>query len=259
MPLGNPKGSEPVHFTSDTTGDGVTERLFTLGDISGVLWLPQAATGTRPLVLLGHGGGPQHKKAPGLMARARSYVTVAGFAAAAIDAPGHGDRPRTEHGQQLMTGLRERLAADDQKAAAVAWYNAELAKLVVPEWQATLTALAELDEIGPGGAVGYWGMSMGCGIGVPLVAAEPRIRAAVLGLLHHLWLTDAAARISVPVEFVLQWDDPLVCRESGLALFDAFGSAEKTLHANPGGHGDVPAFEIDSSLRFFQRHLRQAG
>ncbi|GAA3079169.1 hypothetical protein GCM10020000_76000 [Streptomyces olivoverticillatus] len=44
-------------------------------------------------------------------------------------------------------------------------------------------------------------------------------------------------------------------RAAALALFDLFASAEKTLHANPGGHGDVPAFETDSSLRFFVRHL----
>ncbi len=29
-------------------------------------------------------------------------------------------------------------------------------------------------------------------------------------------------------------------RADGLALFDAFGSAEKTLHANPGRHGTYP-------------------
>jgi hypothetical protein len=46
-----------------------------------------------------------------------------------------------------------------------------------------------------------------------------------------------------------------VPRESGLALFDAFGSAEKTLHANPGPHGVVPRFEMDSAERFFTRHL----
>jgi len=32
-------------------------------------------------------------------------------------------------------------------------------------------------------------------------------------------------------------------------------SAEKTLHANPGKHGDLPVFEPDSTLRFFTRHL----
>jgi len=47
-------------------------------------------------------------------------------------------------------------------------------------------------------------------------------------------------------------------RESGLALFDAFGSAEKTLHANPGPHMGVPAFELESSERFFTRHLSVA-
>ena len=44
-------------------------------------------------------------------------------------------------------------------------------------------------------------------------------------------------------------------RQEALALFDAFASAEKTLHAHPGKHGDVPAFETESSLGFFARHL----
>jgi hypothetical protein len=55
-------------------------------------------------------------------------------------------------------------------------------------------------------------------------------------------------------EFLLQWDDELVPREAGLALFDAFASREKTLHANPGRHTEVPAFELESSARFFTRH-----
>ncbi len=48
----------------------------------------------------------------------------------------------------------------------------------------------------------------------------------------------------------------MVPRDQSLALFDALASAEKTLHANPGKHGEVPSFEVDSSLRFFARHLR---
>jgi hypothetical protein len=77
----------------------------------------------------------------------------------------------------------------------------------------------------------------------------------VFGLADGEALAEAAARISIPVEFLLQWDDELVPRADGLALFGAFGSAEKTLHANPGRHGEVPAFEHDSSERFFARHL----
>ena len=44
-------------------------------------------------------------------------------------------------------------------------------------------------------------------------------------------------------------------RAASLALFDVFASAEKTLHANPGKHGEIPVFELDSALRFFTRHL----
>jgi fermentation-respiration switch protein FrsA (DUF1100 family) len=103
--------------------------------------------------------------------------------------------------------------------------------------------------------VGYWGVSLGTLIGVPLAAAEPRIRAGVFGLAGAGVLAEAAARVKVPVEFLLQWDDELVPRADGLALFDAFASAEKTLHANPGRHMEVPEFELDSSERFFARHL----
>jgi cephalosporin-C deacetylase-like acetyl esterase len=105
--------------------------------------------------------------------------------------------------------------------------------------------------------VGYWGVSLGGAIGVPLVAAEPRITAAVFGLVGQETLAEAAAQVSVPVQFLLQWDDELVPRDAGLALFGAFGSGEKTLHANPGRHGEVPAFELEDAERFFTRHLRR--
>jgi hypothetical protein len=40
-----------------------------------------------------------------------------------------------------------------------------------------------------------------------------------------------------------------------LDLFDAFGSEQKTLHANMGGHTGVPAFAGEEANRFFVRHL----
>ena len=57
-------------------------------------------------------------------------------------------------------------------------------------------------------------------IGVPLAAAEPRITVAVFGLASHEPLAETAALVTFPVEFLLQWDDELVPRESGLALCD---------------------------------------
>jgi hypothetical protein len=40
-----------------------------------------------------------------------------------------------------------------------------------------------------------------------------------------------------------------------LNLFAVFGSKEKKLHANLGGHTGVPHFEADDGNRFFARHL----
>jgi dienelactone hydrolase len=243
-----------MRFASTTTSDGVCEQDFTLDDIPGVLWSPAGTAGPRPLVLLGHGGGG-HKRAPGVLGRARRLVTGCGIAAAAIDMPGFGDRPKTAEDERFVAEIRATRTAGEPIAPLVARYNAVLAERAVPEWRATLDALQALDVVGPDGPVGYWGVSLGTRIGVPLAAAEPRITAAVFGLADREALGEAAARISIPVEFLLQWDDELVPRADGLALFDAFGSAEKTLHANPGRHGEVPAFELESSRHFFTRHL----
>jgi len=47
--------------------------------------------------------------------------------------------------------------------------------------------------------VGFWGVWLGSGIGVPFAAAEPRISAAVFGLAGGGTLAKAAARITTPV------------------------------------------------------------
>jgi dienelactone hydrolase len=243
-----------MRFTSQASSDGVREQLFTLGEIPGVLWTPAGAAGPRPLILMGHGGG-QHKKTPGIVARARRFVTECGFAVAAVDVPAHGDRPKDEEYDRIATANQARVAAGAELAPLMASFQALVARQTVPEWRAVLGAVQELDHVGAG-PVGYWGVSLGCGLGVPFVAAEPRVRAAVLGLGGVLASAEAAARVTVPVEFLVAWDDERVPRAHSLALFDAFASAEKTLHANPGKHGEVPAFEEDSTLRFFARHLR---
>lgn len=241
-----------MRFTSQASTDGVIEQSFTLGEVPGVLFTPPAATGSRPLILMGHGGG-LHKRAPAVLAGAHRFAR-AGFRVAAIDAPSHGDRPKGEGFVSVATEMRGRMAAGEHPAALVATMHELLAEQAVADWQAVLDAFEQLDQLGPG-PVGYWGMSMGCGLGVPLVAAEPRIGAAVIGLLGVTGLSETAAKITVPVRFLLQWDDTRVRRDQALALFDALGSPEKTLHANPGDHGGIPDFEIDSALRFFARHL----
>ncbi|WP_406481985.1 dienelactone hydrolase family protein [Streptomyces platensis] len=246
-----------MRFTSRTSSDGVSEQLFALGEIPGVLWTPEGAAGTRPLILMGHGGG-QHKKAPDIVIRARRFVAECGFAVAAVDVPGHGDRPMDDKYNRIATENQARVEAGEELAPLIAGFQALVARQTVPEWQAVLDAIQEVEYVGAG-PVGYWGVSLGCGLGVPFVADEPRVRAAVLGSGGALASAEAAARITIPVEFLVQWDDERVPRAQSLALFDALASAEKTLHANPGKHGEVPAFELDSTLRFFARHLGQYG
>jgi len=242
-----------MHVTSATSLDGVTEQFFTVGEVPGVLWTPEGAAGTRPLILMGHGGG-QHKKAPGIVARAHRFVTERGFAVTAVDVPNHGERPKNEEFDRIATENHARIAAGEDSAPLVAALHNLVAKQTVAEWQAVLTSVQELGHVGAG-PVGYWGVSMGCGLGIPFVAAEPRVRAAVFGLQASPELAEAAERVTVPVQYLVQWDDERVPREHSLAVFDALASGEKTLHANPGKHVDLPRFETDSSLLFFARHL----
>lgn len=242
-----------MHLLSDTSSHGVREQLFTLGEIPGVLWTPDGAAGTRPLILLGHGGG-RHKKDPDILVLAHRFVRECGFAAVAIDVPGHGDRPTDEELDRIATENQTRIDAGADRAVLIADFQALVARRTVPEWRAVLDAVQNLAHVGTG-PVGYWGICLGCGLGVPFVAAEPRVRAAVLGLGGASASAEVAATVTVPIQFLVQWDDERVPREQGLALFDAFGSAEKTLHANPGKHGDVPDLELDSAVHFFARHL----
>ena len=244
---------DSVIFTAETSADGVVERHFTVGEVDGVLWSPASRSDRAPLVLMGHGGGT-HKRAPAMVGRAQRLVADGGFIVATIDAPGHGGRPRTATDEREIAAMQQAMAAGEPVGPIVVRYNAHLAERAVPEWQATLDALQELSEIGTEGPVGYFGLNMGTAIGVPLVAVDPRITAAVFGIFWHE-LAETARQITIPIEFVLQWDDEHIDRRSGLALFDAFASTEKTLHANAGRHKEVPRFEADSAVRFFARHL----
>jgi fermentation-respiration switch protein FrsA (DUF1100 family) len=144
-------------------------------------------------------------------------------------------------------------------AAVSARYGRSLAERAVPEWQAVLDALQELPGIGTEAPVGYGGgITLGTAIGIPLTAVEPRITAAIFGggFVVDESLIEAARRVTVPVQFLLPWDDEHVDRQSALALFDAFASEEKTLHANPGDHRTVRWYGVDDS--FLARHLGPA-
>lgn len=240
-----------MHFTSERRlDDGLVERHFSLDGIPGILWTPASASTPVPLVMLGHPGGIDGMY-PRLVARAASSADH-GFASVTIELPGAGDRPHLAEVDRARQDLRDALAAQQRPSADVIdRLVLPLVEQAAPEWQATL------DAVHPdlGGPVGYSGGVIS--IGVRLAVVEPRIVAA--GLFAGSYVPERmlreARRVTIPLHVLLQWDDEGNDRAVALELFDAFGSGEKTLQANLGGHRGVPAYAGEDAARFFARHL----
>ncbi|MEU8539390.1 alpha/beta hydrolase [Streptomyces sp. NPDC048717] len=247
-----------MDFTSEQRfDDGVLERAFILGEIPGILWTPAAASASvpAPLILIGHPPLGLEKIYPRLVARARYYAAEFGFAAATIELPGSGVRPRWEEAEQARANLRRAMQAGEPVGAEIIDpLILPLVEKAVPEWQTAMDALLALPEIG--GRVGFEGGIIS--IGIRLAAVDPRIAAANLfaGSLVPSAMLHQAREVTIPLQVLLQWDDEGNDRQASLNLYDAFGSKEKTLHANLGGHTGVPRFEVEAGARFFTRHLK---
>jgi hypothetical protein len=244
-----------MHVTSEQLLDGgLLERKFTLDEFPGILWTPATAKPSAPvpLILMGHPGGlgPMY---PRLEARARHSAEL-GFATTSIELPGSGQRPalavvdhaRTELRQAIMAGGRPSEEVIDQLILP-------LVEQAVPEWRAVLNDVLALPGIG--GPVGISGGITA--IGVRLALVEPRIVAAGLfaGSFVPRTTLEEARRVTIPLHVLLQWDDHGNDRQMALDLFDAFGSKEKTLQANMGGHTGIPPHAAEDAGRFFLRHL----
>ncbi len=237
-------------FISESREDGIMLREFDLERsgriVPGVLWQPQATGDNAALICCGHGASGDRHQAP-IPWLARQLATRHGAAVLAIDGPVHGRR-------QVGPGGREAFWPEFNREGAV--------EDMVGDWQAALDFVLAQAEFAGDTPVGYWGLSMGTIFGAPLVAAEPRIRAAVLGLMgiagpHHYVprISAAAAAIEIPVLFIMQLEDELFTREQALALFDALASRDKRLHANPGLHPEVPMEELHASVAFLIARL----
>ena len=200
--------------------------------VPGILWHPPKATAETPLVLAGHGGGfgtTGHKRVEQIVALAAELGEY-GIATAAIDQPGCGDRPGAEQEQ-----ARRRTLTIDQAIESL-WTPA-LVEEMARDWQGSLDFLNTEWGLGTAG-IGYWGLSGGTTFGLPLVALEPRISAAVLGLNSAVPLMLAyAPRITCPVLYTMNLDDDFMSRDEGLALFDALATQDKFVLASPGNHG----------------------
>ncbi|WP_320782756.1 alpha/beta hydrolase [Streptomyces sp. CRN 30] len=230
--------------------DAVVERDFTLGEIPGTLWTPESITPV-PLILMAHNNGLSRRE-PRLAARAR-HAVAQGYAVASIDAAGCGERPRTAAEEQARAELRRAMRAGEPVDDIFESLVGPLVEKAAPDWRTALDALLALPGIG--GAVGYSGWAA---VGIRLAATEPRIAATVLfaGGYVPRAQREEARTVTVPLLLLLQWDDEGNPRQRALDLFDAFGTEEKTLHANVGGHTGTPWFETEDGYRFFDRHLK---
>ncbi|MFJ4188403.1 dienelactone hydrolase family protein [Kitasatospora sp. NPDC089509] len=239
-----------MKFTTEQRLDnGVLEREFTLGEIPGTLWT--SGSEPAPLILIAHNNGLPRRE-PRLLARAR-HTAAQGYAVATIDAPACGERPRSAADDRVRAELRRAMQAGEPVDEIFESFVGPLVANAVPEWRTTLDALLARPETN--GRVGYSGWTA---VGIHLAATEPRIEAAGLfaGGYVPLAQREEARQVTIPLLFLLQWDDEGNPRQRALDLFDAFGSKQKTMHANMGGHVGTPWFELEDGGRFYDRHLK---
>ena len=233
------------------TSEGVVEERLDieLGGrrVPGILWRPDRPGDRTPLVLAGHGGGfgtDGHKRVDPIVRLATCLATAHGIATVAIDQPGCGDR----EGAAQEQARRRQMTVEE--AIASLWTR-ELVEELIGDWKSTLDRLDTDYDLGEHG-VGYWGLSGGTTFGLPLVASEPRITAAILGLNGDVPLMRAfAPDVTCPVLYMMNLDDRFMSRASCLALFDALASTDKRLLAFPGDHGE----NLDRALPDWARFL----
>ena len=244
-----------MHITSERLlAGGVVERKLDHEGVTGIVWTPADGVPSAPLpvILLGHPGGLAAMY-PRLATRAR-HLAGLGIASATVELPGAGRRPALPAVDRARADLRRAIAAGERPAPDVIdRLVLPLVEQAVPEWRAVLDDVLELPGIG--GPVGISGGIIA--LGVRLALAEPRIAAAGLfaGSFVPRVILEEARRVTIPLHVLLQWDDEGNDRQLALDLFDAFGSREKTLQANMGGHAGIPAHAAEDAARFFLRHL----
>jgi dienelactone hydrolase len=224
--------------------------------VPGALWEPVWATDGQPvpLVLVGHGGSG-HKRQDYVSAIARGLARHHGIAAAAIDGPIHGER-RSPGADGIAP------VVDISAGEFGALWNAEdVTDHMNADWSGALDHLLATGRY-DADRVGYWGLSMGTMFGLPFVAADPRVKAAVLGLMgtHRSRLggrlaIDARRIKDIPVMFLVQWDDELIPRAEAIDLFDRIATKDKRMSAHPGRHVEIPIDVMHTTTSFLASRL----
>lgn len=240
-----------IERLSETTfGDDVREVSFALarpnGPVAGVLWHPVAKP-ARGLVLFGH-GFTHDRRSPFLVPWAQHAVQAHGLAAAAIDAPCHGERraPGDETPEQV--------AATYQR-----YWRENGGTEMAGDLSSAAAALLSTGDAGPG-PLAYWGLSLGTQYGLAYLTKDTQPCAAMLGLfgLAGPRVEHWARQVRCPVYFVAQQEDELHSLTSVRALYDEIPGPDKTWRENPGAHAAVPVATCEEGLAFLAERIDAA-
>lgn len=218
--------------------------------ITGAVWLPDEPRESNTVVAFGHGASGNRYQAP-IPYIAHRLVKL-GVLCVSMDGPVHGLREKNGGGR---------------KALGPELRNLDIVDQMNQDWAVAIDlACSQFDYTDE--LFGYFGLSMGSIFGIPMLAdritKDRSVTAATLGLLGTTGaasqfgknLQKAAEKIDVPILFLMQLEDELFPRSGYLELFDSFGSTEKSIHANPGLHPEIPGIEVRHTVDFFNNQLQ---
>ncbi|PNG61344.1 putative dienelactone hydrolase [Variovorax sp. WDL1] len=215
------------------------------------IWHPAGLDAPRPLVLIGHGGAG-HKTASAVERVAHAVARQAGFVAAAIDGPVHGERAPAGEGAEAV---RDRFR--------MLWAAGGSVEPMVADWTDALDDLCAMPFV-DAEAIGWYGLSMGTAYGLPAVGRTPRVRCAVLGLWGDCRpradeILQQAAAVRVPVLFQAKPDDEIITIAGARAVFAALGSADKRLTLHPGRHIEIGEAQLAEAVDFLRCQLQRVA
>lgn len=220
-----------VDFWTAPVVDGGMERLDRTGANGPPLsvWR-KPGVAAKAIILVGHGGS-QHRKGEFVKALARELLDRLPAYVVAIDGPVHGERLVGDEAGTRDAFVRLWLSEDGGAPAMAA------------DWAQALAAVRSLDGC-TDLPVGYYGVSMGTAYGVPMIAGEPAVRAAALGMWQAqvggtTHLLEAAPRVLCPVLFVHREADEFFSLEGARELFDLLGTSDKSFRLLPGPHEET--------------------
>ena len=196
---------------------------------------------------MGHGGSG-HKTSDLVLDAVKELVEPLKIAVLAIDGPVHGARRvDSKDGVAVRQEFRD------------LWSRGGEVYSMVEDWKAALDNVCSRPEI-DSKRIAWYGISMGTAYGLPVVAADSRIGAAVLGMWGTCRkpsdrLEKDALNVLIPVLFQTKSEDEIFTVEGQSALFNLLRSSQKRIVSYPGGHSDPKSEQLNEAVEFLQSHL----